>query len=333
MIRLTEVGNVVWIKRYNTTIGLIGNSNDIDFHSLNNGLYVLNNPNPEVLFTIDEQGAVVNAFDTNNIPRLDSLVVHNQNIYGCTRDGSNPNTNLFGIAKFDFSLNLLEFNEYHFNTDLGANPTSREAFLIEDSLVISTTITSNGNENIYLAKVDLSEPLPTQVNAKFFTIDHILFQFEQSSNNFYIKYNEQGGSSREVILRLDQDLNFSSAMKIPSENVLGFYTVSDALYFTLSGYRMVKTSQSFYTNCFTLDNDATPVLQYVILTKDSTQTYAPSTLALQSFTFSLNVTDVSFSDFEELCTLFPRIYPVSYTHLRAHETDSYLVCRLLLEKR
>src|SRR5664279_5990526 len=26
------------------------------------------------------------------------------------------------------------------------------------------------------------------------------------------------------------------------------------------------------------------------------------------------------------------IVPVSYTHLRAHETDSYLVCRLLLEK-
>ena len=25
------------------------------------------------------------------------------------------------------------------------------------------------------------------------------------------------------------------------------------------------------------------------------------------------------------------IYPVSYTHLRAHETDQYLVCRLLLE--
>src|SRR5665647_1670478 len=28
-----------------------------------------------------------------------------------------------------------------------------------------------------------------------------------------------------------------------------------------------------------------------------------------------------------------RIMPVSYTHLRAHETDSYLVCRLLLEKK
>src|SRR5680860_1723870 len=27
------------------------------------------------------------------------------------------------------------------------------------------------------------------------------------------------------------------------------------------------------------------------------------------------------------------IIPVSYTHLRAHETDSYLVCRLLLEKK
>src|SRR5680860_981510 len=29
---------------------------------------------------------------------------------------------------------------------------------------------------------------------------------------------------------------------------------------------------------------------------------------------------------------FQKFTPVSYTHLRAHETDSYLVCRLLLEK-
>src|SRR5680860_310079 len=28
----------------------------------------------------------------------------------------------------------------------------------------------------------------------------------------------------------------------------------------------------------------------------------------------------------------PKENAVSYTHLRAHETDSYLVCRLLLEK-
>src|SRR5665647_3895774 len=35
------------------------------------------------------------------------------------------------------------------------------------------------------------------------------------------------------------------------------------------------------------------------------------------------------------CFKSPRktTYPVSYTHLRAHETDSYLVCRLLLEKK
>ena len=29
----------------------------------------------------------------------------------------------------------------------------------------------------------------------------------------------------------------------------------------------------------------------------------------------------------------PPLRAVSYTHLRAHETDSYLVCRLLLEKK
>ena len=28
-----------------------------------------------------------------------------------------------------------------------------------------------------------------------------------------------------------------------------------------------------------------------------------------------------------------KLNAVSYTHLRAHETDSYLVCRLLLEKK
>src|SRR5665647_1966993 len=34
----------------------------------------------------------------------------------------------------------------------------------------------------------------------------------------------------------------------------------------------------------------------------------------------------------ELTWLRDWVRPVSYTHLRAHETDSYLVCRLLLEK-
>src|SRR5664279_5903474 len=31
-------------------------------------------------------------------------------------------------------------------------------------------------------------------------------------------------------------------------------------------------------------------------------------------------------------TTLSMVVAVSYTHLRAHETDSYLVCRLLLEK-
>src|SRR5665647_3925296 len=34
-----------------------------------------------------------------------------------------------------------------------------------------------------------------------------------------------------------------------------------------------------------------------------------------------------------LVTYIESINAVSYTHLRAHETDSYLVCRLLLEKK
>ena len=38
---------------------------------------------------------------------------------------------------------------------------------------------------------------------------------------------------------------------------------------------------------------------------------------------------------EDFCTSekWDRIVPVSYTHLRAHETPEHLVCRLLLEKK
>ena len=35
---------------------------------------------------------------------------------------------------------------------------------------------------------------------------------------------------------------------------------------------------------------------------------------------------------DDLSKIKSCVKPVSYTHLRAHETDSYLVCRLLLEK-
>ena len=39
-------------------------------------------------------------------------------------------------------------------------------------------------------------------------------------------------------------------------------------------------------------------------------------------------------EMEQISQVFAGIRePVSYTHLRAHETDSYLVCRLLLEKK
>src|SRR5680860_673782 len=36
---------------------------------------------------------------------------------------------------------------------------------------------------------------------------------------------------------------------------------------------------------------------------------------------------------DQIATILGTRMPVSYTHLRAHETDSYLVCRLLLEKK
>src|SRR5665647_810858 len=42
--------------------------------------------------------------------------------------------------------------------------------------------------------------------------------------------------------------------------------------------------------------------------------------------------DRAIADLDKAIALNPKDAPVSYTHLRAHETDSYLVCRLLLEK-
>ena len=53
-----------------------------------------------------------------------------------------------------------------------------------------------------------------------------------------------------------------------------------------------------------------------------------------SYTQTLLQTMQSFSMFP-VVDKPTRVYgnSVSYTHLRAHETDSYLVCRLLLEKK
>src|SRR5678815_383666 len=38
-------------------------------------------------------------------------------------------------------------------------------------------------------------------------------------------------------------------------------------------------------------------------------------------------------DFRDAIARKTKWYPVSYTHLRAHETPEHLVCRLLLEKK
>ena len=52
-----------------------------------------------------------------------------------------------------------------------------------------------------------------------------------------------------------------------------------------------------------------------------------------------NITDIlkdlelTFDEIVKATCFLADIGPVSYTHLRAHETDSYLVCRLLLEKK
>eukprot|EP00658_Telonema_sp_P-2_P013837 TRINITY_DN15247_c0_g1_i7.p1 TRINITY_DN15247_c0_g1~~TRINITY_DN15247_c0_g1_i7.p1 ORF type:complete len:213 (-),score=58.43 TRINITY_DN15247_c0_g1_i7:94-705(-) len=53
-----------------------------------------------------------------------------------------------------------------------------------------------------------------------------------------------------------------------------------------------------------------------------------------------NMDVLTFSQYEKLCrkcpmmlSMFTLSHPVSYTHLRAHETPEHLVCRLLLEKK
>src|SRR5665647_1414498 len=53
--------------------------------------------------------------------------------------------------------------------------------------------------------------------------------------------------------------------------------------------------------------------------------------------FGKNIPDLQDDELDRIRAkvgfLFQGNAPVSYTHLRAHETDSYLVCRLLLEKK
>src|SRR5665647_3836327 len=55
--------------------------------------------------------------------------------------------------------------------------------------------------------------------------------------------------------------------------------------------------------------------------------------ALVLMLFSLDVFQSGGNLITQLGGFLIHSVPVSYTHLRAHETDSYLVCRLLLEKK
>src|SRR5680860_1740461 len=65
--------------------------------------------------------------------------------------------------------------------------------------------------------------------------------------------------------------------------------------------------------------------------------YAETMAALHRKKREANVVEDLFrriaGQFHEDWQAFVRVEAVSYTHLRAHETDSYLVCRLLLEKK
>ena len=55
--------------------------------------------------------------------------------------------------------------------------------------------------------------------------------------------------------------------------------------------------------------------------------------AVDRFTHSIQTATRAHRDGKDEEYVVCALLPVSYTHLRAHETDSYLVCRLLLEKK
>src|SRR5665647_832838 len=55
--------------------------------------------------------------------------------------------------------------------------------------------------------------------------------------------------------------------------------------------------------------------------------------AVSSGTVEMNYANSYFWTGKSFAAQYFCAVPVSYTHLRAHETDSYLVCRLLLEKK
>src|SRR5665647_3826171 len=78
-----------------------------------------------------------------------------------------------------------------------------------------------------------------------------------------------------------------------------------------------KTAQRLAFNLLAVDKSEALALAYAIIDARENMSYCSE---------CGNLTD------QDPC-LICKDTPVSYTHLRAHETDSYLVCRLLLEKK
>src|SRR5665647_3806262 len=113
-------------------------------------------------------------------------------------------------------------------------------------------------------------------------------------------------------------------------------TYSSAAGFNITYLKNLKTDSS--------TNASTPVRLYIYLNPNET---ADGVLvATKGLSSGQTLSDFSNNDKKELqnysSTGFYKSFtilnetnstPVSYTHLRAHETDSYLVCRLLLEKK
>ena len=112
---------------------------------------------------------------------------------------------------------------------------------------------------------------------------------------------------------------------------LGFYCTENV---DLAKEWACTEENSGYANCYQLDLGGLTILdlsdhRYHILNWLS--------LLLQNRVFKIS-NDLAAEGKEYMLDTFLPEYEdkditVSYTHLRAHETDSYLVCRLLLEKK
>src|SRR5660398_337809 len=76
------------------------------------------------------------------------------------------------------------------------------------------------------------------------------------------------------------------------------------------------------------------------ITQGSTDHFGPPVVPVQAWfsyyhsDFAVQIPSLLNLPGEQICRMLPKIrFPISYTHLRAHETKANLVCRLLLEKK